>query len=436
VTGILSPAATSTTAREVTYPHAVKRYITALLLLVYVCNQADRSIFSVLMEPIKRDLDLSDSQLGFVAGPALALLYTTLGIPIARWGDRSNRVNIMSGAIAIWSCVVMLFAAVDKFWHLALAQIGVGVGEAGFTAIAMSVIGDYHPAEGERARAFSIFMLAIPIGGVVSDLLAGWINEAYGWRAVFIAAGVPGFILAVLLKWTIREPTRQRMASVDSTDQSSVPLRAVFGRLWHQVTLRHLAIAQCLANIVACVSSWFPAFLIRNHGMDSGAAGTWCAAIFGIGGGGGIWLSGYLTSRYSAKGEHFKMRVMAVATALVAPTLVIALWCSSTRLACLVLIPCQALMFFFLTPTLSSVQALSAPNVRATMTSVFILFELLAGNVVGIQLLGILSDAITPISGDSASALRLSMTLIGLFAIWAAVHFLLAERAVIMERRA
>src|ERR1700677_3287050 len=113
------------------------RYVTCLLLVIYVCNQTDRALFSFLMGPIKQELNLSDSQLGFVAGPALALLYTLLGIPIARWGDNSHRINIMSAAIVVWSCVVMSFAAIGDYWHLVLAQVGIGIGEAGFSAIAI-----------------------------------------------------------------------------------------------------------------------------------------------------------------------------------------------------------------------------------------------------------------------------------------------------------
>src|SRR5262249_7833455 len=160
-----------------------KRYVTLILLVVYVFNQTDRAIFGFLMEPMKRDLHLTDSQLGFLAGPALFLFYALLGVPVARMADGSHRVNIMSIAMGLWSAIVMLTAAAGKFWHLALTRIGVGVGEAGFSAIAIAVIADYHSAA-ERARALSIFMLALPFGAVVSSLTAGWINEAYGWRAV------------------------------------------------------------------------------------------------------------------------------------------------------------------------------------------------------------------------------------------------------------
>jgi MFS family permease len=407
-----------------------KRYVTSLLLIIYVCNQTDRALFSFLMEPIKNDLGLSDSQLGFVAGPALSLLYTVLGIPIARWGDKSHRVNIMSGAVVVWSCVVVSFAAIGRYWHLVLAQVGVGIGEAGFTAIAISVISDYYSAASERTRAISMFMLGIPIAGVVSSLAAGWINQAFGWRAVFLAAGLPGIFLALLMKSTVEEPPRYRLLSAASASPDRPPLRAIFATLWQQRTLRHLAIGQCLANIVICCTNWLPLFFIRDHGMATGELGTWFAVIAGVGGGAGIWLSGYMTSRFGAADERIKVRLMAVATGLIAPTLAIVLWNPSKELALLILIPCQALMFFFIAPTMSLVQALSAPSTRATMASVFIFIQVLAGGVIGIQLPGILSDLLTPILGNGGLALRWSMTATSLLALWAAIHFWLSARTI------
>jgi predicted MFS family arabinose efflux permease len=260
--------------------------------------------------------------------------------------------------------------------------------------------------------------------------MAGWINQAYGWRAVFLAAGLPGILLALLMKWTVEEPPRHRLFSAASVATDRPPLRAVLATLWEQRTLRHLAIGQCLANIVICCTNWLPLFFIRDHGMATGELGTWFAVIAGVGGGAGIWLSGYVTSRFGAADERIKVRLMAVATALIAPTLAIALWSSSKELALLILIPCQALMYFFLAPTMSLVQALSGPSTRATMASLFILIQVLAGGVIGIQLPGILSDLLTPILGNGGLALRWSMTATSLLAFWAAIHFWLSARTI------
>jgi MFS family permease len=264
------------------YSRTYQHYVTGLLLLVYICNLTDRAVFSLLMEPIKGEFALSDSELGFLAGPALSLCYAVFGIPIARWADRSNRINIMAAAIVVWSSIVMLTALTAKFWHLALARIGVGIGEAGFSAIAQSVIADYHSVA-DRTRALSTFMLGIPIAGVVSSLMAGWVNESHGWRAVFIVAGVPGLVLALLMKTTVKEPPRGTHGPTPAQVEQP-PLSAVFATLWRRRALRHLAIGMTLLNMLAGgVLGWTAPFFIRTHGMSTGELGTWLAVIAGAG---------------------------------------------------------------------------------------------------------------------------------------------------------
>jgi predicted MFS family arabinose efflux permease len=404
------------------YSQPYKRYVTVVLLIVYIFNQTDRAIFGFLMQSIKADLKLSDTQLGFLAGPALAIFYATLGIPIARFADRRNRVNVIAIAIALWSAIVVCSAAVGKFWHFALARVGVGVGEAGFSAIAQSLITDYH-APHERTRALSVFMLAIPLGSVVSSLTAGWINQGYGWRVAFVAAGLPGLILAPLVKWTVREPA-QGVGPLATAQQAPSTIRSLVALIWQRPALRHLAIAQGLANIVvACALTWIPAFFIRVHGMQSAELGTWLAIVGGIGGSAGIWLGGYLTTRFGGGDEAKKMQLTSFATALAAPMLIIVLWVPAKHLAMTALLPCEVVLFFFYGPTFALVQALSAANVRATMASAFILIQVLAGGVIGVQLLGVLSDFLTALTGSGAVALRWGMTLISLLAVWSAGHF-------------
>jgi predicted MFS family arabinose efflux permease len=418
------------------YSQGYKRYVTSMLLLVYIFNQTDRAIFGFLMEPIKHELELSDSQLGFLAGPAMVLFYATLGIPIARWADRSSRVNIISGAVAFWSCIVVATAAVGSFWQFVVARVGVGVGEAGFTAIAQSLISDYHRPE-ERARALSFFMLGMTLGAVLSFLLGGWVNQTYGWRAAFVAAGLPGIVLALLVKWTIREPARAVSRS-SAQEPADVPtLGAVFSALWRSHTLRHLAIAMGLSSTVSAgLLAWVATFFIRNHSLASGELGTWLAVITGVAGSAGIWAGGYLTSRYGAADEQIKTRLMATAAVLLVPAAAVMLWSASSTAALLWLLPVKLLMFFSYGPAFSIVQSLSATNTRATMAAVFILIQVLAGGVIGIQLLGTMSDALTPGAGGSGAALRLSMTMMSTLALWAAAHFWLAGWSIQREVRA
>jgi MFS family permease len=415
------------------YTRPYRRYVTALLLVVYIFNQTDRAILGFLMEPIKRELGLSDTQLGFLAGPALVLFYATLGIPIARWADRSNRITIMSAALALWSVIVSLTATVGKVWHLAAVRIGVGIGEAGFSAVAQSLIADYHSAA-ERTRAMSIFILAVPLGGVMSSLMSGWINQAYGWRAVFVAAGVPGIFLALLMKLTVREPRRNSSPSPRSTNREEFSLRSAFAVVWQRRALRHLAIGMTLLNL-ATVSmlSWLPTFFIRTQGMKTGELGTWFAVITGLGGGLGVWLSGSLFRRFRIEDERSQARILAVTAALVFPLLLGALLLPAKYVALSLLIPANALLYFYLAPACALVQGLCAAQMRATVIAIVILSQTLAAGVLGQQLIGFLSDLFAKHVG--ASALQWALLAICPVALWAAAHFALAAQSIHQEVR-
>ena len=402
-----------------------RRYATTLLLLVYVFNQLDRGVFNILMEPIKREFALSDTQLGFATGPALVILYSALGVPVARWADRRPRVVIMSVAIALWSLVTVWTATVSQFWQLALARVGVGIGEAGFSAIAISVIGDYEN-DLSRARAISNFMLAIPSAFLMSDLIGGWVSQLYGWRWVFLIAGAPGIALSLLMWLSVREPPRREAAIL--ADPVRPTLRVVLSTLWQRRSLRHLAIAQAFANIALNAIGWVYVFFVRGHGMTTGELGSWLGVIDGVGPFIGIWLSGLLASRLATHAPAMSARLMAYAAALVAPLALIMLWCPSKHGALVAYFLLTVPTYFFLGPTQGLLQDLVGPSMRATTSSVFILIQLVAGGVIGIQLVGFLSDVLTPFAGDSTSALRWSMALGSLATVWAALHFFRAGR--------
>ena len=185
----------------------VRNYALGVLVVVYTFNFIYRQILSILLEPIKQDLGLSDTALCMLTGFAFALFYATLGIPIARLADRGNRRNIIAGALTIWSVMTALSGLAQNFWHLLIARIGVGVGEAGCSPPAHSMIADYFPAE-NRATALGIYALGIPIGILFGFIAGGWINEFFGLRVAFFVVGIPGILLAVLVRWSLREPER------------------------------------------------------------------------------------------------------------------------------------------------------------------------------------------------------------------------------------
>ena len=180
-----------------------------VLLVVYTLNFLDRQILNILAEPIKGELGLSDTQLGLLAGPAFAVFYAVLGIPIARYADRSttNRVSLISVSLAIWSGMTVLCGFAQNFWQLALARIGVGVGEAGCTPSAHSLISDAVAPE-KRASAIAFYGMGVPIGTLLGLVIGGVVNDIWGWRAALMLVGAPGLLLALILPLLLRDPRR------------------------------------------------------------------------------------------------------------------------------------------------------------------------------------------------------------------------------------
>ncbi|MGH8597550.1 MAG: spinster family MFS transporter, partial [Gammaproteobacteria bacterium] len=296
----------------------MRRYVLGILVVVYTFNFIDRQILSILLQDIKTELGLSDSLLGLLTGFAFAAFYATLGIPIARYADRANRRNLISWSLALWSGMTALSGLAQNFWHLLAARIGVGIGEAGCTPPANSILSDYYPSE-RRATAFGIYAMGIPLGILFGFLAGGWINEFFGWRLAFFVVGVPGLLLAVIVRYTVREPVRgaseQRM-----TNSKQPTVRETFAHLRRKRAFVHLALGGGLTAFVGYSwIIWTPAFLMRSHGMGSGAVGTALGLVVGIAGAVGIALGGYLADRVARFDRRWALWLPAVAILLNTP---------------------------------------------------------------------------------------------------------------------
>ena len=194
----------SDTASENIKSQSVRNYALGILVIVYTFNFIDRNILSILLQSIKTDLNLSDTSLGLLSGFAFAAFYATLGIPIAKYADRGNRRNLISISLAIWSLMTALSGLAQNFLHLLLARIGVGIGEAGCSPPAHSMISDYFPAN-KRSTALGIYSLGIPFGIMFGLFAGGWIDEMFGWRTAFFIVGVPGILIAILFRFTVNQ---------------------------------------------------------------------------------------------------------------------------------------------------------------------------------------------------------------------------------------
>ena len=405
---------------------AVRNYALGVLVVVYTFNFIDRQILSILLEPIKQDLGLSDSALGMLTGFAFALFYATLGIPIARFADRSNRRNLIAWALAIWSAMTAVSGLAQNFWHLLLARIGVGVGEAGCSPPAHSMLADYFPTE-NRATALGIYSLGIPFGILFGFIAGGWLNEFFGWRVAFFIVGVPGLLLAILVRFTLREPPRG-MAEGRVADEEQPTIMETFRFLWSKRSFRHMAVGGGLTAFVGYgVITWVPSFLIRSYGMTTGDVGTYLGLILGIPGGIGIALGGYLADRYGARNTRWYLWIVSVA--LIASTpLFFGVYLSNTAFASLMFLILPILLGnFYQATTFSQTQGLVSLRMRSVAAAVLLFILNMIGLGAGPQAVGILSDILQPSYGDES--LRYALLILSTVQIWAAYHYYQAGKS-------
>ena len=404
---------------------AARRYALSVLVVVYTFNFIDRQILSILMEPIKADLGLSDTQLGLMTGFAFALFYATLGIPIARLADKGNRRNLIAGALTIWSAMTAMSGLAQNFWHLLIARIGVGIGEAGCSPPAHSIISDYYPAE-KRATALGIYSLGIPVGILFGFLAGGWLNQFFGWRVAFFVVGVPGIILAILVKLSLREPIRGM--SEGRADTAPHPtVRETFTFLWSKRSFRHLAFGGGLTAFVGYgVVTWVPSFLIRSYGMQTGEVGTYLGLILGIPGGIGIVLGGWMADRYGSRDTRWYLWIVTVALLLGVPFSLGIYLTDSAGMALLFLCIPVLLGNFYQATTFSQTQGLVPLRMRAVAAAVLLFILNIIGLGAGPQAIGLLSDFLEPSYGQES--LRYSLLILSFVNVWAAYHYYLAGK--------
>lgn len=405
--------------------HAGRHFALALLVVVYTFNFIDRQILSILIEPIKLELGLNDTQMGLLTGFAFALFYATLGIPIARYADRANRRNLIAAALGIWSMMTAVSGLAGNFWHLLIARIGVGVGEAGCSPPAHSIIADYFPAE-KRATALGIYSLGIPVGIMFGLFAGGWINEYFGWRMAFFVVGLPGLALAVVVRFTMREPERG-MAEGRVAASAQPSIRETLNYLWKKPSFRHLAFAAALTAFVGYgVVTWVPAFLIRSFDMGTGEIGTWFGLILGIPGGIGIALGGYLADRFGAKDTRWFLWTTAVALLLATPFNLLAYLGPTSVIALTAMIIPVMLGNFYQATTFSQTQGLVELRMRAVAAGILLFIINIIGLGLGPLAVGMLADMLEPAYGSEA--LRYSLLGFSVVNIWAAYHYFVAGK--------
>lgn len=385
--------------------------VLAMLLLVYIFNFVDRQVLAILAAPVQQDLGLTDTQMGLLGGFAFALLYSTLAVPLAFIADRTSRSWTIAIGLTLWSGFTAMCGFAQGFWHIFLARLGVGFGEAAGVAPSYALITDLFPRH-RRAFALSVYSLGIPLGSALGTLAGAYIAATVDWRLAFITLGLAGLLLAPLFKLVVRDPPGPRAAAA--------PVRQVAAQLAGKPAFWLLAFGAAASSMLGYgFAFWMPSLLGRSFGLSLVETSHYIGAVMLIGGVAGILGGGWLGDRLGGVDRAWLGRLPALCFALTGPLFALGLFSSNAATGFFLFLVPQALAYVWLGPVISAVQHLVAPASRATASALFLLINNLVGIGGGIYVLGALSDSLSAQFGDEA--LRYSMlyalSLYGLAAI-------------------
>lgn len=398
-----------------------RRYAMVVLTVVYMFNFIDRQILAILLPAIRQEFEVGDTVLGFLTGTAFALFYVTLGIPIAQVADRWNRRNLVALSLAVWSGMTAISGLAANIWHLTLARIGVGIGEAGCSPPAHSMIADYYPPE-KRSTAMGFYTLGISAGIMLAYLAGGWVVQNIGWREAFFIVGIPGLVLAVVVRFTVVEPTRGA-SEARSHSGRRPPLGEVFRFLVGRPSFVHMGFAAGLSAFVGyALVNFIPSYIVRSFGMSVAELGVWLGLIVGLAGGVGFFGGGYLTDRLSLGGRRRGFRFLA-AISVVSAILYVGVFLATTAYWCLLLLVVpQMLANFYLAPVLAQTQSLVSLPMRAVASAIVLLIINVVGLALGPLLTGMLSDTLAAWHGGESMRYAL-LTVTTVLLPWSAWHY-------------
>jgi MFS family permease len=418
---VLEPIADTATASAL-----IRWYALLVMVLVYTVSIADRYVISTVLEPIRLELHLSDSGVAFLTGVSLSLFYVSFGVPISLLADRLNRCKIIAFSMTAWSAFTVLCGVAANYWQLLFARIGVGIGEAGGTPAANSIISDYFPAH-RRPMALTVFSLGAPIGAWVGASVAGRIADAFGWRSVFLALGVPGIVFGALVYFTVREPRRGQLDAICTDAKPSLIETARF--LWSQRSACHLMLGSAITALWGWGLTWWtPAFLMRNYGLSIGQAGGITGPIHLIAGIAATVFTAWLLGRPFM---HDQRRVVWLMGSVIAIATVPSIIIFATHSLALtkamfwIFIPS---IYFYIGPCYGILNNLSPPRMRGQFCAATLLVANIGNLIIAPQLIGWLSDLFAPGHVANAASLRLALLCLTPTGFWSAYHFFRCAR--------
>lgn len=368
-----------------------------MLFVVGTINFIDRQLLAMLIEPIRVDIPLSDTQFGLLTGLAFALFYAGMGVPVAILADRWNRVKLVGIACIVWSGFTAACGMASNFWQLALMRFGVGAGEAGGTAPSVSVLADYYPPA-KRPVVMAIFTCNGPFGVFVGAAFGAWAASAIGWRNAFLLIGAVGIVVALVLIWLVREPVRGQMdKGLQHNSDDPIPFMRALAMFRDSRSLMLILPATALAAFVSYgMLNWIPAYLMRVQEMPLSAMGTWFAPVAGITFAAGTLGGGWLVARLSQTSPRAYALVPAIATAVLIPSLAAALMVDDWPVALAMMIVPLTACTFYIAPSLALVQNLTPARARAMSTSILMLMFNIIGLGFGPLFVGFVSDTLKP----------------------------------------
>lgn len=399
-----------------------KKYVLFVMALAYTVSMADQNLLYGLSQPMKEELGLYDTQLGFLEGFGFAALYSALSLPFAQWADKGNRAVITAISIALWGAAIAATLFVMTFWQLVIVRMIAAIGAAGCMPGTYSLVGDYWTEPAERKQAMSIYMSAGPLSALIGFALGGWLNQQFGWRASFPFLGLSGLVLAIVIWLTVTEPRTRVPIAPGAKAAASRQLAVVMRSLWHTPSTRNLILGLAIfATVVYGIASWCSPFLMRSHHMSTAESGIDVGNIMGVGGVLGTVLGGQASVRWFDKDELTQMRLIAVSVALLTPLFGLFLLLPDTYSALTALSVGIVMECVLLAPTFALLQRLAPTEVRATSMAIVMLLVNLIGMSAGPQVIGVASDVLRASLG--ADSLRYGMLIESLLALWAACHF-------------
>jgi len=410
-----------------------KYFALAILGFINLFNYMDRNLFSILLEQIKLDLQLSDSQLGVLGGFSFALCYAVFGIILGRMADSRNRVHLLSFALAAWSLASAACGLARNFFEFFMARVGVGIGEAGCVPSAHSLIGDYFPPA-ERAFAVSIFTGIGTVGSIVGIVFGAALAESYDWRAVFLIFGLPGFFLALILVFLIKEPVRGKFETKASAKQSTFIFTAY--RLLEKRTIRYLLLAIPLYYfIIGGAGIWIPSFYVRAHGVSIAEFGRTGGLALGLGYLLGTLAGGVLATYLIKKNRLWEFWLPALVSTLSIPLYGAAFTLDCTTMSYYFLFAASLVAGSGMGASMSSLQVVSESSMRAMTVGFMLLATSLIAYGCGPLLVGVGSDILASkgLSGSDGESLAYALKISLIAPLLSSIFFILASKTVAEE---